>query len=234
MATFATLALELLSPVLLLATRGRARLAGVGLFAALHIGIACTLKLGLIPWVNLCALVLFLPAEAWLRKPDPAAPTRRGPWPVLLLAAYAFAWNALDPPLTARAWWMWPGYALRLDQNWGFFAPFPYKSDGWWRFPAEGRDGSPRDGWAGGPPFDERPPDLQARYGSAHWHTYFLLYNLPEHEGLRPQLVRFLCRRSPELSRVSVVFEEELTGPPGSEPKRSTYRLADGSCPPSG
>ncbi len=51
--------------VLLVLLTGRARTAFAGLFAAMHLGMALTMRLGLFPLVSVAALLPFLPGSVW-------------------------------------------------------------------------------------------------------------------------------------------------------------------------
>lgn len=56
-----------LSSVLLIVLTGRRRVALVALFAAMHVGMLLTIRLGVFPLVSLAALLPFLPAAVWDR-----------------------------------------------------------------------------------------------------------------------------------------------------------------------
>lgn len=71
--TFATLALELLGPLLLFSPvlTGPVRTFGVLAFAGLHVGIRLNMSIGLFPWVAALCMVCFLPAWFWDRLAGP-------------------------------------------------------------------------------------------------------------------------------------------------------------------
>ncbi|MBI3462971.1 MAG: HTTM domain-containing protein, partial [Planctomycetes bacterium] len=76
--TFATLAIEVFAPTLLISPvfTGRMRLVGLGGLLALQVGLMLCLELGLFPVVGLLGLVPFVPGSIW----DRLLPVRSQPW----------------------------------------------------------------------------------------------------------------------------------------------------------
>lgn len=68
--------------VLLVVLTGRARAAFAGLLAAMHLGMALTMRLGLFPLVSVAALLPFLPGSVW-----DAVERRAAPWRARVLDA---------------------------------------------------------------------------------------------------------------------------------------------------
>ncbi|MBL8889931.1 MAG: HTTM domain-containing protein [Planctomycetaceae bacterium] len=69
--THATMVLEYLAPLLLLGipVPKVSRMVAIVLLASLHVGIISTIRIGIFPWVNLVALLPFLPAAFWMVVP---------------------------------------------------------------------------------------------------------------------------------------------------------------------
>ena len=171
--THATMVLEYLGPFLLLGIPYPrvSRLVAVVMLASLHIGIISAIRIGIFPWVNLVALLPFLPAAFWTAVP--AAISRFGffvvglltyktgasvvvrsanqPWiaersTTLIVAAlmtYVVWWNlgTLNTKWALPSEWKVVGYTLRLDQRWGMYAPEPSDFDGWYVMVAQTADG---------------------------------------------------------------------------------------------
>jgi hypothetical protein len=216
--TFGVLALETFGPFLLLSPffTDRARIAGVGLFMSLHLGIWLTLGMGIFPAIAGGCLVCFLPAAFWdrlrtliRRPPAPAAaddpPPHRTPRAVSVAAgaliAYVFLWNITTvsairiPEPVAYA-----GRMLSIVQKWDMFAPSPLKDDGWYVIPGTLRDGRTVD-LSGVLRDDERvravslrrPSDIRGTYKDEHWRKY--LENVRRKPDREPDLARYICRQ---------------------------------------
>jgi hypothetical protein len=116
-----------------------------------HLSIALLFHLGQFQFVMISLWCAFLPTHFWLYlqkvfprclhciasiRPERANNTSSIllSWSVAALVAYCLAWNVSTlpiqsfPPLPSLA--RVPGYALRLDQHWGLFAPNVRTSDG--------------------------------------------------------------------------------------------------------
>jgi hypothetical protein len=166
LATAEVLLAELLVPFLLLGGllaprfRDRLRVAAVIVLAALHLGLAATMALGLFPWVNTASLLLFLPGGVWswlerrfagrgaspVGASEVVATTTWGRASTLLqtglgatLLALVLWWNMATLPGVANLPKPQPARTvvevLRLDQRWNLFAPRPMTDDGWYVVP---------------------------------------------------------------------------------------------------
>ena len=91
-----------------------------------------------------------------------------------LLAVYVLAENVSDcnksfrmpktlQPLASVLW---------LGQNWGMFAPYPMKDDGWFVVPARLADGSEVDLRTWEPPTFEKPYNLAMTFGGPRWRKF--------------------------------------------------------------
>ncbi|TND08712.1 MAG: HTTM domain-containing protein [Bacteroidetes bacterium] len=177
--------IELLAGIMLLVYRRgqRWRLAGIALLAGLHIGIGFTIYVGLFFIIGLVTLLALLPPAVmdrfdrlckrffpWkLRREKqktneiaPPAFLRTGiRWFLSATVLYCFAWNfinipyfpyKLDPPAKI------PAALLRIDQNWGMFAPKVFKDDGWYMLEGILPDSSLIDLNRGGAAIDTNKP----------------------------------------------------------------------------
>ncbi len=142
------------------------RVTALAMLAALSIGLAASMRLGLFPWLNLVALLPFVPGAVWDRlarrepapaRPEPLAsdhlsPPGRRRWgapppgwqvvavlPLLLIVV----WNvsivfALPPGIDRPTRTV--AHAVRLDPLWVMFAPNPPRRNLW--LVAAGRTGA--------------------------------------------------------------------------------------------
>ena len=118
----------------------------------------------------------------------------------LFFLFYVFGWNlrALDfnryePYFQTR--WNWIGEALRLDQVWSMFAPFPLKEDGWFVMPARLNDGQKVNLIADGAPMDwNKPLNLSGTFRDAQWQKYLLNLWTVENAPHRGYYVGYMVR----------------------------------------
>jgi hypothetical protein len=219
--TWSTLAFEYVGPLLLLAPWAPARVLGVLGFAALHLGISATLRMGVFPWIDVVVLLPFLPPPVWdavetalgrlaggakaARPAGPAAavaPGRRAPARVLAaglcaVLAYVFLHNAasvsaLQLPETAERGLRFVG----LHQKWLMFTPNTPRDDGWFVMPGRLADGRLVDLSPHGPELTWRKPArIAADFPAARWGNYLNQITFTDANGsLRRAYVRWLCR----------------------------------------
>jgi hypothetical protein len=215
--TFATVALERWGPLLLVfpVATGPLRLAAVLLFTALHLGIASVLKLGLFPFVDIVALLPFLPPVFWrvLRReappadgalrvegvpPDPARAILRtlrdGLAIVCIVWVVAFTLGEHLPGFGVPAALRPLGGVLGLDQRWSMFSS-PKRTNDWHVLPGRLADGRAVDLLRGGPLSWEKPSDVPALYRSKAWFLYLmrLVDPLSDHAALLGRFAEGLC-----------------------------------------
>jgi len=197
-ADYAWLALVACSPLLLVLT-GRARAALAGLFAAAHLGMLATMRLGLFPLVAVTALLAFVPPFVWdrvaaatagVRERAVRAGTRANarlpraslPAPSALRRAASVAVPVL---LVACLLGMGVWNAMSLGvvaapdgsvnpqrYGWSMFAPDPPHVDNWYVLPATTTGGERVDALTGDAVSWEPPDSLAAVYPSARWRKY--------------------------------------------------------------
>lgn len=147
--------------------------------------------------------------RGWLshmsRRYCPWAPVAQATaWPVSALAGVAFAlvlaWNVqtlngpkLAVPEPLRTW----ALALRLDQRWNMFSPFPATDDGW--FVVSGRldDGTPWDVWnnGAGPVSFDKPAVVSASLPNQRWSKYMMNLWQAANATHRLYFGQYLCRK---------------------------------------
>ena len=142
LATFGVLAVEWLAPVVLFVTRRLSwRLLALASLAAVHLGIALGMQVGLFSYISLVGLTLFLPRRFWelsfFKSVRPAAGSGAMAYTVLVningVPAQPLRGLKLD------RWPLWT--AMGFSQRWGMFEKVPSK-DGWYVASGSLEDGS--------------------------------------------------------------------------------------------
>lgn len=139
---------EAVGPLLLLSPWRKARVAAALTFAAMHVGMACFLRVGLFAWTPCLFLIALMPEEVFtgpsfdtlqrrLRElPLSAGPAHQLPAEarpfLLFLAALCVAQSAAwkDPPLVPDSL-RWVETATGLRQDWTMFTGLDRLDDGW-------------------------------------------------------------------------------------------------------
>ena len=208
------------SPVLVLTT-GRRRVLAVAAYAAAHVGMLLTMRLGLFPLVVVAMLSIYLPAPVWDRlervvapaagrtagprdrlrarlRDDPSLPSSvaragrvAGTVVVAVLLVGSVIW-----PATALAGVERPGEAADVETDgyvWRLFAPTPPTTVRWVVAPATLATGERVDALDGSA-VDWTPPDAADTYPSTLWHRYRAETRNAGAATRRP-LGAYLCRR---------------------------------------
>lgn len=212
--TRGTVWLELLGPFLLLLTGRWPVLRGLlcGVFILFHLGIGLCMNIGAFPWLMITAWLGLLPGAWWDRlgvvdrrsAEAPRTPGLRTHPVVGMFAAaclmYVFLWNlrGTDFPRWEK---FFPrslngaAFALRLDQHWSMFAPFPTREDGWFVLRAGLSDGSEVDLLRAGAPTDwGKPPRLSSTFKDARWQKYLMNLWLQRYHEFRPAYGDWMVR----------------------------------------
>jgi hypothetical protein len=258
--------LELLIVLLLffpfgnLKVRTRIRFVAVGILVSFHLGIASTMTLFLIPYTNLAALWLFVPSEFWEKLRRTAFTSSSQPVGKKAIAAisnlagvflilYIFFWNvgtvipSVDEKLPHKL-----GTLLRLDQNWGFYAPRPFIVDGWWIFPGKTKDGLPANAWTleKAEVKNLKPAKVSNNFltdswwsrFNTHWMAHSILSLDPQNAAHREYMLDYLCRRwnkkwtgQSALDEISYVYVEEATQLKEEEITSMPRVLVSKKCP---
>lgn len=164
--TYVVFYIELLAPILLILpfVTSKVRLAGIISYVCLFIGIASTVYVGLFYIIGITSLIGLLPSSIidWFEKRFYKSTTQYEEteqipntsfivaviqisrnYFIVFVAIFCLMMNlgsvkkfpyALDPVIVDY------GKAFRLEQNWGMFAPFILKDDGWFVYSALRKD----------------------------------------------------------------------------------------------
>lgn len=211
--TRGTVWLELVGPFLLLLTGRWPALRGVLCLAFIlfHLGIGLCMNIGAFPWMMITAWLALLPGSWWDRfgtgtrgNTKGALPTARRTHPAAVVftfvcLAYVFLWNLRGtdfsrwekffPRSVNRA-----AFALRLDQHWSMFAPFPTREDGWFVLRAGLSDGTEVDLLRSGEVTDwSKPPGLSSTFKDARWQKYLMNLWLQRYHEFRPPTATGWC-----------------------------------------
>ena len=167
---------------------------------------------------------------------------------ILFLTLFVVLWN-IDTPGADRLLTPinWIGWTMRLDQNFGMFAPAPLIEDGWYVMPAELTDGRTVDVFKDGPNLSgnvlypvsfSKPQDIAKTYPDQRWQKY--LMNLTESDNSQYRLGygQYLCRTwnakhsgGETLQTFKILFMEEDTPPEGQpNPTPVPVTLWDHHC----
>ncbi|MFM2160741.1 MAG: hypothetical protein RLZZ383_253, partial [Pseudomonadota bacterium] len=244
--THATLALELVGPLLLWSPWRREAVRGalVAAFWVFHLALEGTLEIGWFPWVCIAAWVVLIPGAWWDAlgfRPARTEPPVEA-WPRRAVAAGLIAvlawWNIAqvtpsedDGPSGALRVAV---YRFRLDQDWSMYAPEPSKWDGWWRLDAY-RGATPAiDLFTGTAPTDVRPPDLPGRYGSIRANKYMNGLWGKAWEPARTPLLAWWCAHAPDaeaITAIDLVLVKERSPAPGEpQPAPRAHRQQQVRC----
>lgn len=167
----------------------------------------------------------------------PKAPDTRMPRWLNVLAAfflvYVVLWNIGDMPASMNRlkigipWRMkWIASALRIDQMWNMFAPYPLKDDGWYVIPGTLKNGQEVDVFTGGKPVTwEKPANIAYMYKNQRWQKYMMNLWSRDFSKFREFYGKYLCRDwnanhsgDDQLDHFTIYFMREDTRPDGEAP----------------
>lgn len=213
-----------LSSILLILLVGRARILFVSLFAAMHLGMALTMRLGLFPLISIAGLLVFLPGPVWDAvekratvafdfarwgvRLDRLLPSVPGPTAPLWLARWKARFTSVVVAALLAFVLVWNGATLGYadlpdgveatvdpeQHRWDMFA-HPRTADGWYVVPGELESGERVDAFHGTGVSWDRPPDVAATFPSHRWFVYLMDLRRPGYADLRPGLAAYLCQR---------------------------------------
>jgi len=257
--TVASLWLERLGPLLFFAPirLTRVRTATFLAFFLFHLGIGATLYLGTLPYVFLIPLFALLPPPVW-NAVEAVAKRRRKtvktflasaasaiePWlrpaaralPGLLMAfvgLYQLASNfeTLEKKSYLPESLRWMVTTFRLDQDWGMFAPYPYKSHGWYVIEAVDANGKSVSVLDREPAMADgkTPESVPALHRNGHWLSYSILVST-EHTDQLYHYAAYLCRKDPRAAEVRLAFMRTITPPTPDVVKPSRLSLLTHHC----
>jgi hypothetical protein len=111
------------------------------------------------------------------------------------------------------------GYGLRLDQNWGMFAPGVFKDDGWFILEGITMDGNHIDLLTGRQPDFKKPESVVSMFKNDRWRKYTENLIFSENEFMRGYYCNYSKRvwneKHPDkqVGPLSVIYMEEFTLP---------------------
>lgn len=180
-------------------------------------------------WVR--ARAFFASLQRLLPPKPPSTATPR--WLNLTAAfflAYVLLWNLgtlpasllkrkVDVPLKIK----WLGSALRIDQQWNMFAPYPLKDDGWYVIPGTLVNGTEVDVFTSGRPVTWEKPGLVAyTYKNQRWQKYMMNLWSRDFSKFREFYAKYLCRSwndrhngGEKLDHFTIYYMKEDTRPDG-------------------
>lgn len=229
--TWASLALELIGPFLLVLGPRRAWFRG-GLalaFVAFHAGIAATLYIGIFSAISAAAWLFTLPSS-WMDRleklvgaPKTADGVRRdvSVLPLRVAAVVVFAHlliatlaeDRLPEASAARSYVLWPGDALGLKRRWALFVS-PRRERGWIVVRGVLADRREIDFVRGGAPLTwERPENHYLAFENQRWRKVLVRFRSQKTVGFARMYLRWLCESHEDLASVSYVFMKRDLGP---------------------
>lgn len=166
-------------------------------------------------------------------------PPRRRPGIVssgiaIVCLALVLAWNVstIGGPAVPVVWRR-VASLTQLRQQWGMFAPYPNREDGWFVIEGVKLDGTRFDLWrGGGAPTDAKPDDVAATYRNAQWRRYLISLWLASYSEYRVYFGRYLCHTwntrhegAQRLNLIYISYLLEFTPPPGQPVPQPTKEL---------
>ncbi|MGZ4099600.1 MAG: hypothetical protein ACXVNM_12015, partial [Bacteroidia bacterium] len=130
------------------------------------------------------------------------------------------------------------GYALRLDQNWGMFAPGVFKDDGWYIFEGVTEKNKELNVFTEGKEIDyKKPESITGLFKNDRWRKYTENMILTYNSFMRGYFCNYYKRVWNESSRekirtLRIIYMSEFTLPDYkySKPSREVLWECDGDC----
>jgi hypothetical protein len=219
--TFAVLAIEMTTPLLLLCPlyNGWTRGLSVLLLTGFHLGIASCMHLGLFMPICLGVLIFLWPG-AWMdwierRLSLPVGPDRAGrklpsgyarSWLTRLACASIVAFIFIENYFTIPELGMTPrglmqtyilgyGRSTGMMQNWTLFAPKPVLQDGWFVVEGSTADGRVLDLLTGQPATYKKPASVAAQFKNQRWRRIYQNLWLRWNPRQTPMFLRYMGRQ---------------------------------------
>lgn len=252
--TFVALYSELAIFILLVLPRPIFRWLACLLIALLHLSIAATLHLGLMPWIGLVGSLGLWPGRPfrWLgrlglppgaRLGAPPAYRLRLPEKVLAVLVCLYVihlnWALKHPQVVVPMPIKLFGYFTRQQQDWMLFAPAPGQDDGWYVARGDCQDGQSVDLLRAGRPLDlSKPASVAGLFPNQRWRLW--LFNLSNRRDplVYESFAAYLARRWNEshpfpqhLRQVELIYVAEPTPLPGQPLVSTPVSLYRYDCP---
>lgn len=189
----------------------------VPVLIGMHITFGLFLKIGLFPYIDALALLVFLPSLFWkqlenlifrtdappllanvMKLPTKPAFLYAESVVVGLLVSGVLFWNVttVEEEVSGNALYNTFMTTLRLDQNWGMFSPYPFRDDGWYVIPANDRKGNRFDLLKESTAAKVdwvKPQQASLLFKNYRWRKYFRNIYYVENERHRLYLGKCLC-----------------------------------------
>lgn len=257
--TFLTLGLEFGVPLLLWMPwkRHHFRKAACVALLLLHLGIASTLHLGLMPLINMVALLGLWPGAIFgffagrippFRVPsvslEGSCPNLELPLPVrgllVLICVYIChlnyaVYNSVIVPKPIKYF----GYIFRQQQEWKLFAPHPGVGDGWFVIEGTCVNGEMVDLFQDGEkPSQEKPTSVASTFPNQRWRLWMLNLTNRRDEKVNLSFATYLARhwndrhRLPQrVTKIRILFMSEPTPLPGEPLLVTPITFYEFECP---
>ena len=132
----------------------------------------------------------------------------------------------------------WVGPMFRVYQNWGLFAPYPLREDGWYVIPGKLRNGQEIDVNRDGAQVNwEKPEHVASTYDNIRWRKYMMNIWKSKFHQQRLYYGKYLCREwnrniqdGQQLETFDIYFVLEETLPDYREPELAKVRLWSHDC----
>lgn len=142
---------------------------------------------------------------------------------LIFLTFFVFDWNFSNISIVNKKLsddLRFIGYGLRLDQNWGMFAPGVFKQDGWYILEAENKNHELFDLLKPGEKLSyQKPVSIVNMFKNDRWRKYSENFIFPENEFMRGYFCSYYSnlwnKRYPQNQIISlrIVYMEEMTLP---------------------
>jgi hypothetical protein len=246
-ASFFVLAIEFVIPILFFLPKiqNRIRFPLILILWIMHLGFGSSLAIGNFVAICIVATMGMLPASFWellnkffvyqfllanvKNKINSAKINLTIYFREVILAliiVYILLWNLgqLKNPVTRFAQRRSEiAMLLRIDQNWGMFAPFPMTDDGWFVIKAELRNKKIVNLMNPDAEISfEKPVSIKDTYADFRWRKYMINIYLAENSEYRRPFSRYLCKQwnalhsfEEQLITFNIYYMRENTPPPG-------------------
>lgn len=245
--TFIVFYLELIAPIFLIIpfVSNRWRLIGIISIASLHIGICCTLYVGLFYIIGLTTLIGAIPTKTmdWLEqkfhtlRSNKVTIIENGSqsnfilstfhslknWFIGAVITYCLVLNLSNVrwfPFVMERYIVDIGKAFRLEQNWGMFAPFILKDDGWLVYSGFSKNNTYIDIKHEGKLSNfTKPENIVSEFESDRWRKYSENYVFNNNNYIRPYYCKYLLKKwnkeHPEnqITELNIFFMKEVSLP---------------------
>jgi hypothetical protein len=237
--------LEMLAPILILIPNERCRTIGACGIILLHIGIVSTLYVGLFYIIGITSTLGLLPSSfmnwvdekiirsgkrltnTYFRFNVTTTGSKISPWIknsfltfIIFLSLLMSLSNCAWFPFRVNNNLMYVTNAVKLEQYWGMFSPYIYKSDGWYIYRGFKKDNTIWDIYNNKEGTDTlKPANIDKMYPTDRWRKFAENYERNNYNFVRPYYCKYLIRKwnaaHPEnkIDGLNIIFLREETLP---------------------